>query len=146
MPEVRQYPNCHYSEAEGHSSDTAQVSGVWLSLLEETRDKEVLMRAIKWLYANWFSYRTISFWSALVGIATWSRKKLSVVLLFLVGFGGMGVAYGRFCDKNGLPIEPVALVKAYRQPWIQDRDVHAKEFWSHALFAAIGLIRLRRLR
>lgn len=99
------------------------------------------MKVIRWLYDSWFSPKTISFWAALLGIATYKKRKLSTLLLFLVGIGGMGVSYGRFCDKNHVGIEPVAAFRAALRTDVVDLDIHAKEFASHALFAGIGVWR-----
>lgn len=102
------------------------------------------MRLVRWLYDSWFSPKTISFWAVLLGIATYKKKKLSTLLLFLVGIGGMGVAYGRFCDKNSIGIEPYAAFRTVMRPNAIDLDIHSKEFASHALFAGIGVWRYLR--
>jgi hypothetical protein len=59
---------------------------------------------------------TLSMWLAVFGTACFVSERrwlhlTGVIALYLVGVGGIGMAYGHHCATKGIPVEPVPFVK-----------------------------------
>ncbi len=71
-------------------------------------------------------------------------RPAGVALLTMVGVGGVGAVYGRFCAEHGIPTEPWPTVKA----WL---SCPRKKDWflgwlSHGVFAVPAIVELERWR
>jgi hypothetical protein len=83
--------------------------------------------------------RTLSMWLAIFGVTSFTSRHrwlhlLGVFALHLVGFGGVGMAYGHHCATKGIPVEPVPFIKDL---WTSNARATLASMARHAVFAAI---------
>ena len=96
-----------------------------------------------------WSPRTLSFWLAVLSIVLLfsdkkSAKLISTTSCLLVGFGGMGCAYGRHAEQAQVPIEPIAIARSL--VWKDaEWDERLKEAYTHGVFALIGCVKLWKI-
>ena len=96
-----------------------------------------------------WSPKTLSFWSGVTALGLlFSKKKpakfISAVACMLVGFGGIGCAYGRYATEQNLPIEPIPIFNALVHK-DGNADERLEEARTHGIFALIGMWKLWRL-
>lgn len=102
----------------------------------------LLVRSV-WEYPHLL--RTLSFWSALIGILlSYSDEKvarlLSLIALSVVGYGGLGVSYHRLAEMFGVPVEPVPIIRhaIRRDNFLTEKEELLSALW-HAAFGVVGL-------
>jgi len=100
----------------------------------------LLVSVIKYPYL----IRTLSFWSALLGILFSFGKSreariASLVLLGVVGYGGLGVSYQRLAHMFAVPTEPVPILKNIirKDNFSTEKEELLSAVW-HLAFGAVG--------
>jgi len=94
-----------------------------------------------------FPRRSASFWMAWTGLGLFANRRTrpaGCVLLSMVGVGGVGAVYGRFCAEHEIPTEPWPAFLA----WLDcpDRYDWFLGWVSHAVFAVPAIVEMRRWR